>query len=103
MRRGLWIEDRASATDASHGTDRSHPSARTPASGRRRLERRRGGAAGFSLARANAVRDALVKRNKIDAARIETRGLAGSRRLAVDTEGDDKHRNRRVEVHTLEF
>ena len=63
----------------------------------------RGGAAGFSLARANAVRDALVKRNKIDAARIETRGLAGSRRLAVDTEGDDKHRNRRVEVHTLEF
>ena len=57
----------------------------------------------YSPQQAGNARDALVKRNKIDAARIETRGLAGSRRLAVDTEGDDKHRNRRVEVHTLEF
>jgi len=62
-----------------------------------------GGAAGFSLARANAVRDMLVKRKKIDKNRIETRGLAGSRRLASDTEGAEKHRNRRVEVHTVAF
>ena len=41
---------------------------------------------------------ALVKRNKIDAARS---GRWVRRALAVDTEGDDKHRNRRVGCRPL--
>jgi len=62
-----------------------------------------GGAVGASLARARAVEAALVARDGADADRIVAIGLAGSRRLVDDTNGPGNHRNRRVEVHTLDF
>jgi outer membrane protein OmpA-like peptidoglycan-associated protein len=63
------------------------------------LFRGRGGSVGFSLGRADAVAEALHERG-IEAYRLECRGLGGSR-VVEDTEGDLKHRNRRVEVHTV--
>jgi len=63
----------------------------------------KGGAVGASLARARAVEAALVARDGADADRIVAIGLAGSRRLVDDTNGPGNHRNRRVEVHTLDF
>ena len=58
----------------------------------------RGGAVAFSLARTNAVKDALVARG-VDACRICSMGMAGSRRVVDDTEADDNYLNRRVEIH----
>jgi len=63
------------------------------------LFRGRGGSVGFSLGRADAVAEALHERG-IEAYRLECRGLGGSR-VVEDTEGEGKHRNRRVEVHTV--
>ena len=57
-----------------------------------------GGAVAFSLGRANGVADALVARG-IDRARLVCVGLAGSRRVADDTEGPLNASNRRVEIH----
>lgn len=57
-----------------------------------------GGAVAFSLGRANDVADALVARG-IDRARLVCVGLAGSRRVADDTEGPLNASNRRVEIH----
>ena len=58
----------------------------------------KGGAVAFSLGRATAVADALVARG-IDRARLNCVGLAGSRRVADDTEGSANASNRRVEIH----
>ena len=58
----------------------------------------RGGAVAFALARAEAVKAALVARG-VDAARVACFGMAGSRRIVDDTESADNARNRRVEVH----
>jgi len=58
----------------------------------------KGGAVAFSLGRASAVADALVARG-IDRARLNCVGLAGSRRVADDTEGSANASNRRVEIH----
>ena len=52
----------------------------------------------FSLGRANGVADALVQRG-IDRSRLVCVGLAGSRRVADDTEGPLNASNRRVEIH----
>ena len=57
-----------------------------------------GGAVAFSLGRANGVADALVQRG-IDRSRLVCVGLAGSRRVADDTEGPLNASNRRVEIH----
>ena len=58
----------------------------------------KGGAVAFSLGRATAVADALVARG-IDRSRLNCVGLAGSRRVADDTEGAANASNRRVEIH----
>ena len=58
----------------------------------------KGGAVAFSLGRAQAVADALVARG-IDRSRLDCVGLAGSRRVADDTEGSANASNRRVEIH----
>jgi outer membrane protein OmpA-like peptidoglycan-associated protein len=58
----------------------------------------KGGAVAFSLGRAQAVADALVARG-IDRSRLNCVGLAGSRRVADDTEGSANASNRRVEIH----
>ena len=58
----------------------------------------KGGAVAFSLGRATAVADALVARG-IDRSRLDCVGLAGSRRVADDTEGSANASNRRVEIH----
>lgn len=63
------------------------------------LFRGRGGAVGFSLNRAESVAEALMARG-VEACRVTCQGLGGSRHV-FDTEGPDKHRNRRVEIHTI--
>ena len=49
-----------------------------------------------------AVRDWLQEHG-VDADRIGAVGLAGSRLIIDDTEATDNWRNRRVEVHTVDF
>eukprot|EP00633_Aureoumbra_lagunensis_P002474 CAMPEP_0197286984 /NCGR_PEP_ID=MMETSP0890-20130614/2896_1 /TAXON_ID=44058 ORGANISM="Aureoumbra lagunensis, Strain CCMP1510" /NCGR_SAMPLE_ID=MMETSP0890 /ASSEMBLY_ACC=CAM_ASM_000533 /LENGTH=592 /DNA_ID=CAMNT_0042756077 /DNA_START=31 /DNA_END=1809 /DNA_ORIENTATION=- len=67
----------------------------------------KGGAVGFSLSRASAVRDWLVNNGAVDKdyvdLRIDVAGLGGSRRIIRDTEAPDNHRNRRVEAHIIDF
>ncbi|KAJ1460063.1 hypothetical protein M885DRAFT_509761 [Pelagophyceae sp. CCMP2097] len=68
----------------------------------------RGGAMGFSLARAESVRDWLISpaggNLGSDARdRVTAVGHGGSRRLADDTQGPENHLNRRVETHIVEF
>ena len=68
----------------------------------------KGGAVGFSRARAAAVRDWLLapdggKLATDDAMRISAVGMAGARRVVDDTEAGDNWRNRRVEAHIVDF
>lgn len=67
----------------------------------------KGGAIGFSKARAAAVRDWLLSDGHLDpddvSQRIVAVGLGGSRRIAQDTEGPENHLNRRVEAHIIDF
>ena len=61
-----------------------------------------GGALAFSKARADAVKACLVK-SGVEPDRIDTQGLAGSRRVVDDCEAHNNFLNRRVEIHTLNF
>ena len=64
----------------------------------------KGGALAFSLARADAVKASLLQGSKkIEADRLSTEGFAGARRVVQDTEAPTNFKNRRVEVHTLNF
>lgn len=55
----------------------------------------------LSERRADAVRDALVTRHGIDAARLETRGYGETQLLVPTPDGRAEGRNRRVQVVTL--
>ena len=57
-----------------------------------------GGAVAFSLRRAEAVKAALVARG-VQETRLKTMGLAGSRRIVMDSEAENNFLNRRVEIH----
>ena len=59
-----------------------------------------GGALAFSLSRADGVK-LWLEEHGVEADRVLTMGLAGSRRIEDDTEGRANKLNRRVEVHTL--
>lgn len=68
--------------------------------------RGKGGAIGFSRARAAAVRDWLLTDGGLEPEakeRIISVGLGGSRRLVLDTEAKDNFINRRVEAHIIDF
>lgn len=66
----------------------------------------KGGAVGFTRARADAVRNWLLTEGGLDfdaRERIVAVGLGGSRNLVDDTEGPENHLNRRVEAHIVDF